>query len=148
MLAADIPPGSGLLSAPGYRPGVARSDDAPEVLGKGDQVVCATELREVPEGTPGKVVLVVGLSWIRYWVRFDNGVAVGSVNRRDLATPEQWRRRLDSPDEDHAADADGAGDGAATADAEGAGEGYMHGGVLVPQLLLDRSKAARERLGA
>ena len=71
-------------------PVVATAPDAPDVLRKGDEVICARDLREVPEGTEGKVVLVVGLSWIRYWVRFANGVAVGSVNRRDLATPAEF----------------------------------------------------------
>lgn len=125
---------------------MAKRDDAPEFLRKGDEVILTTDLREVPEGTRGKVVLVVGLSWIRYWVAFENGVAVGSVNRKHLATPREWEQRLargDEPEaEGAAADDDGAGGGDA-----GAGGGYTHAGVLVPQLLLDRSKAARERLG-
>ena len=125
---------------------MASRPDAPEVLKKGAEVVCARDLREVPEGTEGKVVLVVGLSWIRYWVRFANGVAVGSVNRKDLATPAEWAYRLEHGDEEEvegdASEAEGGG-----ADA-GAGGGHTHAGVLVPQLLLDRSKAARERLGA
>lgn len=126
---------------------MATAPDAPDVLRKGDEVICARDLREVPEGTEGKVVLVVGLSWIRYWVRFANGVAVGSVNRRDLATPEEWAWRQEHGDEVAAegdgdeADADGGGDA-------GGGGGYTHAGILVPQLLIDRSKAARERLGA
>lgn len=124
---------------------MAKRDDAPEVLRKGDEVILTTDLREVPEGTKGKVVLVVGLTWIRYWIAFENGVAVGSVNRRHVATPAEWEARLargEEPEADGATDADGdaAGD-------EGAGGGYTHAGVLIPQLLLDRSKAARERLG-
>lgn len=131
-----------------YRPGVAKRGDAPEILRKGDKVVCATELREVPEGTEGKVVLSVGLSWIRYWVSFANGVAVGSVNRKDLVTPSEWAYRLEHPDE---VASDGADDEAdADADGEAGGEGgyFTRAGILVPQLLIDRSKAARERLGA
>ncbi len=100
----------------------------------------------MPEGTEGKVVLVVGLSWIRYWVRFANGVAVGSVNRRDLATPAEWTWRQEHPDEVDAEEA--VEDEAAEAGGDGGGGGYTHAGVLVPQKLLDRSKAARERLGA
>lgn len=127
---------------------MAKRDDSPEILRKGDKVICATELREVPMGTPGKVVLVVGLSWIRYWVSFDNGVAVGSVNRKHLATPAEWERRLAGGDEvDPTEDGAGADD---EADAGGGGGdgGYNHNGIVVPQLLIDRSKAARERLGA
>ena len=140
-------PGSEGAQSPGYLRLVAKRGDAPETLRKGDEVICARDLREVPEGTEGKVVLVVGLSWIRYWVSFANGVAVGSVNRRDLATPAEWRRRLEGGDEvAGVADASSSEDDPAASDG-GAG-GYTHKGVLVPQLLIDRAKAARERLGA
>ncbi|QYG93840.1 hypothetical protein HC251_16340 [Iamia sp. SCSIO 61187] len=125
---------------------MATKDDSAEILRKGDRVVLTTDLRSVPAGTKGKVVLVVGLSWIRYWVAFDNGVAVGSVNRKHLATPAEWRRRLERGDEAEEA-ADG-GDAAEAGADDGGGGGYTHAGVLVPQLLIDRSKAARERLGA
>lgn len=126
---------------------MAKRDDAPAILSKGDQVICATELREVPEGTAGKVVLVVGLSWIRYWVSFENGVSVGSINRKHLATPAQWRRRLEGGDEAATGD-DASGDEGPGDAGDGDGGGYTHNGVLVPQLLIDRSKAARERLSA
>lgn len=126
---------------------VAKRDDSPEVLRKGDKVILTTDLREVPEGTEGKVVLVVGLQWIRYWVAFENGVAVGSVNRKHLATPAEWKRRLEGGGEGESAEAEGGDDAEGGGDAGGGG-GYTHAGVLVPQLLIDRSKAARERLGA
>ena len=39
-----------------------------------DRVEAADDsLRGVPAGTPGTVVSVTGLTWIRYRVRFDNG---------------------------------------------------------------------------
>ena len=57
----------------------------PEELRKGSQVVATTDLRDVPAGTPGRVILVNGLTWIRYWVLFDNGVSLGSIPRADLA---------------------------------------------------------------
>jgi hypothetical protein len=126
---------------------VAKSDESSAILKKGDKVVLTTDLRDVPEGTEGKVVLVVGLSWIRYWVSFANGVAVGSINRKHLATPAEWKRKLAGGDEAEAGSAE-AGDDAADAGGGDSGGGYMHAGVLVPQLLIDRSKAARERLGA
>jgi hypothetical protein len=125
---------------------VAKKDQSSEILRKGDKVVLATDLRDVPEGTEGKVVLVVGLSWIRYWVSFDNGVAVGSINRKHLATPAEWKRRLAGGDEAETGSAE-AGDEAEAGGGDDGG-GYTHAGVLVPQLLIDRSKAARERLGA
>lgn len=125
---------------------MAKGDDAAETLRKGQKVILTTDLREVPEGTEGKVILSTGLSWIRYWVKFANGVAVGSVNRKHLATPAEWRRLQERGDEPEAADAADAVD---AEDAGGSGgDGYTHGGVVVPQFLLDRSTAARERLGA
>lgn len=126
---------------------MAKRDDSPAILGKGDKVVLTVDLRDVPEGTEGKVVLVVGLTWIRYWVSFANGVAVGSVNRKQLATPAEWTRRLEGGDEAEAGAAEGASDDSSGGD-DGGGGGYTHAGILVPQLLIDRSKAARERLGA
>ena len=72
---------------------------ATPILDKKATVIARTDLRDVPEGTKGKVVLVNGLSWIRYWVRFDNGVSMGSVNRANLATPAEWQRHLNGEDE-------------------------------------------------
>ncbi len=42
------------------------------------------ELRGVPAGTPGKVVGVTGLSWIRYRVQFANGVERNLVDAKHL----------------------------------------------------------------
>lgn len=111
-------------------------------------MVAGAGIRGVPEGTFGKVVLVNGLSWIRYWVDFDNGISVGSVNRRNIFTPDEWRLRAERADRGEV-DSDGGGDddgdGGGAADAGG---GVSVNGVLVPQLLIDRAKSARERLGA
>jgi hypothetical protein len=57
------------------------------------KVVAAVDLPEIPAGTPGKVTMVSGLTWIRYWVRFANGITRGSIDRTALVTPEQWALR-------------------------------------------------------
>ncbi len=50
-----------------------------------DRVVAAEDLTGgVPEGTPGVVVMVTGLSWIRYRVQFDNGVELNLLDGRYL----------------------------------------------------------------
>lgn len=49
-----------------------------------DRVVAAEDLPGVPEGTPGTVVMVTGLSWIRYRVRFDNGHEISLLDGRYL----------------------------------------------------------------
>jgi hypothetical protein len=115
-------------------------------LRKGATVYARRDLRDVPEGTKGSVAIVNGLSWIRYWVRFENGVAMGSINRADLATPDEWKRHLNGEDEVVASGAEGGGDADGAAGDDGGG-GVTVNGVLVPQKLIDRTKAARARLG-
>lgn len=127
---------------------MAATDTAPDTLRKGSKVVATTELRGVPEGTAGKVIMVSGISWIRYWVRFENGVALGSIPRHKLATQDDLARQaeggsLDAADDEVAADAGEAG-----ADGGDGGGKATPSGTLVPQKLLDRSAAARVRLGA
>jgi len=48
------------------------------------RVTAAHDLDGVPAGTAGKVVMVTGLSWIRYRVRFDNGVELNLLDGRHL----------------------------------------------------------------
>jgi hypothetical protein len=47
-----------------------------------DRVVAAEDLPGVPEGTGGRIVMVTGLSWIRYRVAFDNGVEKNLLDAR------------------------------------------------------------------
>lgn len=126
---------------------MAKTATAPMQLHKGAKVVARTALRDVPEGTTGKVSMVSGLSWIRYWVRFDNGVSLGTVDRKALATPDEWKRFLAGDEEGPATEAAGS-DEATEADAgadDGAGKATPSG-TIVPQKLLDRAAAARVRL--
>ena len=58
-----------------------------------EKVVATVDLPGVPAGTAGKVRVVNGLSWIRYWVFFDNGAELGYVEADQLCTPEQWAER-------------------------------------------------------
>ncbi len=44
------------------------------------RVQAAQDLDGVPAGTKGKVIMVTGLSWIRYRVRFDNGVELNLLD--------------------------------------------------------------------
>ncbi|MGI8810495.1 MAG: hypothetical protein ACR2KK_22115 [Acidimicrobiales bacterium] len=57
-----------------------------------DKVVAAQDRPGVPEGTPGVVVMVTGLSWIRYRVRFDNGVELNLLDGRYL-TPAETKKK-------------------------------------------------------
>ena len=49
-----------------------------------DRVVAAQDLPGVPKGTPGTVLMVTGLSWIRYRVHFDNGIEMSLLDGRYL----------------------------------------------------------------
>src|SRR5690606_34111614 len=71
---------------------MGKTDDSPDQLRKGAKVVAREALRDVPEGTAGKVIMVSGITWIRYWVRFDNGISLGSIDRNVLATADEWKR--------------------------------------------------------
>lgn len=124
-----------------------------QILRRKEKVRAAVDLRGVPEGTPGRVIIANGLGWIRYWVAFDNGVEMGSLDRAKLVRASEWDQYLIDRElaaeralvaaeagEDEAAE----GDGSAAADGGG---GATVNGVAVPQLLLDRTKAALDRFG-
>lgn len=125
-----------------------RTKVRPETLSRKERVKAAIDLRGVPEGTEGRVMLSNGLDWIRYWVSFDNGVDMGSLGRDKLVRVDEWDQHLidrdnkvdtalAAPDDDA-----GAGDGGG-----GAGGAVVVNGVAVPQLLIDRTKNALDRLG-
>ena len=65
-------------------------DTLPHNLQKKEVVKAAINLRGVPEGTTGQVILSNGLDWVRYWVAFDNGVEVGSLHRDKLIREDEW----------------------------------------------------------
>ncbi len=119
---------------------------------RGEKVRAVTDLRRVPEGTLGKVAVVDGFSWIRYWVQFENGEALGSIDHSNLVRAKDWdtylRERAAAASAPEAADGDAETESAGSPAESAAGEGAMVNGVLVPQLLLERSAAARARLGA
>ncbi len=112
------------------------------------KVVATVNLPGVPEGTLGKVRVANGVTWYRYWVDFENGVRLGQVGHEQVCHASDWaafqidraeaeRRAAEAPEE--AADG-GEGDGGGAAAA-----GNAFG---VPEHLLERSRAARARLGA
>ena len=117
-------------------------------LNKGTKVVATTELRGVPEGTKGKVTVKNGLRWIRYWVRFENGVALGSLDRSVLATDEDLRRIANGEEPMGATSDDGDGPAAAESGGEDGGGVATPSGTIIPQKFIDRAAAAQVRLSA
>ncbi len=127
-----------------------KNDTLPHNLQKKEIVKAAINLRGVPEGTMGRVILSSGLDWVRYWVAFDNGVELGSLHRDKLVREAEWDAYLvqrERSQEITESDSEGQ-DSSQESDSQSLGSGGVEvNGVLVPQLLLDRTKAALERLG-
>ena len=127
-----------------------KNDTLPHNLQKKEIVKAAINLRGVPEGTMGRVILSSGLDWVRYWVAFENGVELGSLHRDKLVREAEWDAYLVQRERSQEiAESDSEGqDSSEGADSPSSGSGGVEvNGVLVPQLLLDRTKAALERLG-
>ena len=53
-------------------------------LSMGDTVRSTVELNGVAAGTEGKVILANGFNWLRYRVRFANGIEVGDLDQRNI----------------------------------------------------------------
>lgn len=114
-------------------------------LKRHDKVRANIDLPGVPAGTRGKVLVVSGVTWIRYRVLFEGGVEHGLLDGRHLVRPGDFvpvdQRVGVAVDAAEAASDDGAAGGAADA-------GAADNAFGVPAHLLERSKKARERLAA
>jgi len=123
---------------------------APHEFRRDEAVQTLDQLPGVPAGTRGRVYLVDGFTWTRYRVLFDNGVDIGSLDGSVLARPKDFdaalARREQEAEAAAAATTRDDGDTGELA-AAGAADKTVNG-VVVPALLLDRSKRARERLSA
>ena len=122
----------------------------PQTLRRKEKVKAAVDMRDVPEGTAGRVLVANGVTWMRYWVKFENGIEMGSIHRDKLVRADEWQQHL--VDREKAAVAVDESDGTDAAleaadDGAGAGGGASVNGVTVPQLLLDRTTAALARFG-
>lgn len=118
---------------------------------RGEKVCAVEDLRGVPEGTRGKVAVADGVTWHRYWVRFDNGVMLGFVHESQLVKAKRYESYKQERREAERAGASSAPAAESSLDSEpeaatDAG-GSTAEGVAVPEHLLARSKAARDRLG-
>jgi hypothetical protein len=118
---------------------------------RGEKVISTESIGHVPEGTKGKVMLVNGFSWIRYWVHFDDGTEVGSIDQAKLVRAKEWKdfvvQREAQASAPEASETGGGADVATDGGGGGAAEGASVNGVAVPGFLLERAKAARARLG-
>lgn len=63
-------------------------------LRMGDTVVTSVDVDGVPAGSEGVVILANGFNWLRYRVRFANGVERGDLDHRHLVPTGKAARRL------------------------------------------------------
>ena len=70
----------------------SKTDDYNRIFRRNERVVAAYDLPGVPERTDGKIKMVNGFEWQRYWVFFDNGVHLGSLDGSALLRPHHWDR--------------------------------------------------------
>lgn len=126
---------------------MAKTVDLASRIKAGAKVKATVDLPGVPKGTKGKVAMSNGITWIRYWVRFENGELLSHVNHDEIVIARAWDQFF-IEQERAAAAAEAAAAGNAV-DAGGGG-GASAGGdnaFGVPQFLLDRTKAALEKAG-
>jgi hypothetical protein len=134
------------------------ADNGSDRFKTGERVVAAEPMPGIPEGTKGRVNMVEGLTWIRYWVRFENGVVRGSLHREKLARATDWkaiqaeraeRARVAAlpKDEQNVDEAAGAGEAVEAPGDGGAGSPAPSGALAskVPAHLLERSRQARSK---
>lgn len=114
----------------------------PVDLKRHDKVRAWVDLPSVPIGTHGKVMVVSGVTWIRYRVLFENGVEQGLLDGRHIVKAKGFvplDQRVEQVAVEATADS-GATDGGA---ASSAGDDNVFG---VPGHLLERATKARARL--
>jgi hypothetical protein len=123
---------------------MAKTVDLSTRIRSGAKVRATIDLPGVPEGTPGKVAMSNGITWKRYWVRFENGELLGHVDHSKIVISRAWDQFFT---EKAAAEAAAEAGSTAGGPAEAGGAEAADNAFGVPQYLLDRSKAALERFG-
>jgi hypothetical protein len=113
---------------------------------KGTRVVLNSTLNGVPEGTAGKVGISSGLTWLKYWVTFDNGRQMGSVGHSRLVPEDEWEHYLENRERLEAEAAEKAkADAAAAAKKAESGDAPADAGNDRLAAMLARSKAAKAK---
>jgi len=113
-------------------------------LKRHEKVRANIDLPGVPAGTPGKVLVVSGITWSRYRVLFENGVEHGLLDGRHLVRPKDFVP-VDERVEVEEAPAEAAGADEGGGEAAAGGDDNEFG---VPAHLLERARLARERHAA
>ena len=124
---------------------------------RGTKVRLVEDIPGYAAGSSGKIAVSNGFRWARYWVRFDDGAAVGHIDHHCLVRQRDYdeflaARQREALEASEAAEkaANEALEAAGSDDAPVVGTGgqVQVNGVIIPQRLLDMSAAARKRLEA
>lgn len=115
---------------------------------KKDRVTTTRDLPGVPEGTRGRVAMTAGFTWPRYWVRFENGVWMGSLDRQSLVLTKDWESFKKRRAEEAARPKEVAPVAAAQATEAAPSDAPTGEASKVPAHLLERSAQARARKAA
>jgi hypothetical protein len=59
-------------------------------LQRGDRVIAVKAIGPVPEGTGGTMKVVDGLTWVRYWIKWDTGHWIGSISQDQVVPADQY----------------------------------------------------------
>ncbi len=125
---------------------MAKTVDLSSRIKAGAKVKATVDLPGVPKGTKGKVAMSNGLTWLRYWVRFDNGELLSHINHSDIVIARAWDQFF--IEQERAAEAAAAAAAGISTDGDsGSSGGGGDNAFGVPQYLLDRTKAALEKAG-
>jgi hypothetical protein len=124
---------------------MAKTVDLGARISSGAKVRATIDLPGVPVGTAGKVAMSNGITWKRYWVRFENGQLLGHVDHDNIVISRAWDAYF--TEKERAAAAAEAGETATGDGGSDGGAAVADNAFGVPQYLLDRTKAALERHG-
>jgi len=134
--------------APILLPVLLRKRSDPDALRVGDRVVAVQPVGAIPVGTRGRIKLVDGFGWTRYWVAWETGEWIGSVDAHAVVAVDrlaQYHADRAAAETRAALVTAGGGDAPAAVADGGPGDG---GGGRVPEHLLERARQARERKAA
>ncbi len=123
-------------------------------LRRGEKIRLVDDIVGHPAGDGGKIAVANGFAWLRYWVRFADGTSVGHIDHSALVRTNDYdqflaSRELEAREAETRAESTSevAGEVGDSDEAPAtAGEGVVVNGVTIPQIFLDRAKAARARL--
>jgi hypothetical protein len=111
-------------------------------LRRRDRIIAVRTIKDIPEGTKGTVKAVVGQAWTRYFVKWDTGEWMGTVDGSTIVRED----RLDAYHERQAELAQRSQQTVAEVAPSAALSGASGG--QVPDHLLERSRQARARAAA